>query len=92
MEFNHRINYSFDYLFGGSIAFLAQLSAKNASAYQQQQTFQTVKDQLTLLSQLRSARSQAARAVSNENKRNSDDKNKGKEENNYGSRSKRFVQ
>ena len=95
MEFNHRITYSFDYLFGGNIAFAAQLAAKNASAITEQDTFNSVRDQLTLLSQLAALRSQAARSASNDKdnkktKARSNDKNKS-DEKNKGSKGKKYI-
>ena len=83
-------------MFGGNIAFAAQVAAKNASAVVQQQTFADVKNQLTLLSQLAAAgrkrRQNAARAVSNAKKSDSDDKKKGNRGNSNGSKTRRFVQ
>jgi len=102
-EFNHRINYNFDYLFGGSIAFAAMLVAKNASAITEQTTFTQVRDQLTLLSQLAASTREAAaaRAVSNRDKNKNEKKKKGRkdeksEEKDQGKdgsyRSERFVE
>ena len=40
------IRYNMDYLFGGTIAYLARTAAKNASAYQELQTFEAKRAQL----------------------------------------------
>ena len=40
-QFDLRLVYGMDYLFGGIIAYLSRLAAKNTSAYQEVATFET---------------------------------------------------
>ena len=90
-EFNMKLNYNMDYLFGGTTALLSQIAARNASAYYEQTTYAATQSALIQLAA-------AGRALKEANKKRSGKTNdfglsieKEEERNGDSVNSKRFV-
>lgn len=82
--------YPFDYLFGGTNAFIARIVAKNASAYTERDTRIATLQGLTQLQEFQAALA-AGRSAREQKKDTSNDAKKKKKGKGSGGRSKRFV-